>query len=64
MTREWLTIEDIYQELGGTVALDSIRSWIRTKRLPAYKPGKTYLVRRDDLEKFLESTRTVPEDRQ
>ncbi len=36
--KEWLTVENVYEELGRTVPLDTIRSWIRTKRLPAYKP--------------------------
>jgi excisionase family DNA binding protein len=60
--RGWLTVEDIYEELGRTVPLDTIRSWIRTKRLPAYKPGKAYLVRREDLDKFLRDSRTKPDD--
>ena len=60
--KEWLTVENVYEELGRTVPLDTIRSWIRTKRLPAYKPGKAYLVRREDLEKFLRDSRTKPDD--
>ena len=59
---EWLSVEDIYEELDRKIPLDTIRSWIRTKRLPAYKPGKSYLVRRSDLERFLEESRTKPED--
>lgn len=60
--QEWLTVEDIYEVLGKTVPLDTIRSWIRAKRLPAYKPGKAYLVRKQDLDKFLERSRTKPDD--
>jgi len=60
--KEWLTVENVYEELGRTVPLDTIRSWIRTKRLPAYKPGKAYLIRREDLEKFLRDSRTRPDD--
>lgn len=60
--KEWLTVEDIYEELGRTVPLDTIRSWIRSKRLPAYKPGKAYLVKREDLEKFLRESRTVTDE--
>lgn len=60
--KEWFTVEDIYEELGRTVPLDTIRSWIRTKRLPAYKPGKAYIVKRDDLEKFLQDSRTKPHE--
>ncbi len=60
--RDWLTVEDIYEELGGRVPMDTIRSWIRTKRLPAYKPGRAYLVKREDLEKFIRESRTMPDD--
>lgn len=60
--KDWLTVEDIYEELNKTVPVDTIRSWIRTKRLQAYKPGKSYLVRREDLKRFLEESRTKPEN--
>lgn len=56
---EWLTIEDVYDALGKTVPRDTIRSWIRTKRLPAYKPGKVYLVKRNDFDKFINKSKTT-----
>ena len=59
---DWLRIEDIYQRLGRKVPMDTIRSWIRSGKLPAYKPGRTYLVKREDLEKFLRESRTTPEE--
>ena len=59
---DWLTVDDIYEVLGKKIPLDTIRSWIRTKRLPAYKPGRAYLVRREDLEKFIRESRTMPDD--
>ena len=58
----WLTVEDIYELLDKSVPLDTIRAWIRSKKLPAYRPGKAYLVRREDLEKFIKDLRTKPED--
>jgi len=58
---EWLRIEDIYNLLNKRVPMDTIRSWIRSKRLPAYRPGRTYLVKREDLEKFLKESRTKPD---
>lgn len=54
----WLTVEDIYELLDKRVPLDTIRSWIRSKKLPAYKPGKAYLVRREDFERFIKESRT------
>lgn len=59
---EWLTVEQIYEYLGEQVPLDTIRSWIRSKKLPAYKPGRSYLVKRADLEKFIRESRTMPDD--
>ena len=58
---DWLTVEDIYEVLGKRVPMDTIRSWIRTKRLPAYKPGRAYLVKREDLNKFIQDLRTKPD---
>ena len=59
---EWLTVEQIYEYMGQQVPLDTIRSWIRTKKLPAYKPGRSYLVKREDLDKFIRESRTKPEE--
>ena len=59
---DWLTVEEIYEVLGRRVPMDTIRSWIRSKRLPAYKPGRAYLVKREDLDKFIKDSRTKPED--
>lgn len=59
---DWLTVEDIYEVLGRRVPMDTIRSWIRSKKLPAYKPGRTYLVKREDLEKFIRESRTIPDE--
>jgi excisionase family DNA binding protein len=59
---EWLTIEDLYEALNKTVPRDTIRSWIRTKRLPAYRPGKNYLVRREDFNQFIKQSKTTEGD--
>lgn len=59
---DWLTVEDIYELLGRRVPMDTIRSWIRSKKLPAYKPGRTYLVKREDLDKFIRESRTVTDE--
>jgi excisionase family DNA binding protein len=57
-----MTVEDIYNYLEQKVPRDTIRSWIRNKRLPAYKPARNILVKRADLEKFLQESRTRPEE--
>lgn len=55
---EWMSVEDIYEELNKLVPLDTIRSWIRSKKLKAYRPGKVYLVKRKDFNKFMEDSQT------
>ena len=55
--KQWLTVKEISQELG--VDEQTIRLWIRTKKLRAYQPGgKQYIVKREDLDNFLEESRT------
>lgn len=60
--KQWLTVEDICNELG--IDEQTVRLWIRRKirPLPAYKPGKHYLVKREDLDKFLEESKTTPNE--
>ncbi len=57
---QWLSVEDIAKELN--VPLDTVRSWIRSKRLKAYKPGKEYRVKREDLDRFLEESSNIDDD--
>ena len=57
---QWLSVEDIAKELN--VPLDTVRYWIRSKRLRAYKPGKEYRVKREDLDRFLEDSANRGED--
>ncbi len=58
MADDWLTIDDIYELLNKKVPKATIRSWVRSKRLPAYRPARILLVKREDLEKFLQDSRT------
>ena len=60
--KTWLTVEDIYELLNRSVPLNTIRAWIRSKKLPAYRPGKAYLVKREDFEKFIRESRTTPDN--
>ncbi len=62
--KDYMTIEDIYEYLNHTTPIDSIRQWIRDKRLRATKPGRHYLVLRSDLEKFLEEHSNILDDTQ
>jgi excisionase family DNA binding protein len=53
---DWLTVDDIARDLGK--APDTIRAWIRQKKLIAYRLGRDYQIKPEDYRKFLESRRT------
>jgi excisionase family DNA binding protein len=53
----FLTLTQITQQLP--VARESVRHWIKSGKLPAYKPGRHLLVRRDELEALIASTAVV-----
>ena len=58
----FLTVEDISRDLS--VAEDTVRSWIREKKLPAYRVGKEYRIKIVDYERFLQQRRTTDGDLQ
>jgi len=58
---EWLTLAQIAEELK--LHIETVREWVRTKRLTAYRVGRDYRVKRVDLDKFLEERRTKPDDK-
>ena len=59
MSTEWLTVEEIAQELKMHV--DTVRGWIRDGKLKATRFGRDYRIRREDYEKFIQE-RTTPDD--
>jgi excisionase family DNA binding protein len=59
MSTEWLTVEEIAQELKMHV--DTIRGWIRDGKLKATRFGRDYRIKRKDFDKFVED-RTRPGD--
>jgi excisionase family DNA binding protein len=53
----WLTLEQIAEELK--LHIETVRSLVRTKQLPAYRVGRAYRVKRTDFENFLADRRTT-----
>jgi excisionase family DNA binding protein len=53
---ELLLLDEVAQQLR--VSVESVRHWIKTGRLPSIRPGKRRLVRRGDLDVFLERNKT------
>lgn len=58
--KPYLSAEAIANELD--MDIQTIRRFIREKKLPAYRVGKEYRILREDFEKFMEQRRTVPRE--
>jgi excisionase family DNA binding protein len=59
MSEEFLELEEIAKQMHVTT--ETVRVWIREKQLIAYKIGRSYLVKKEDFQKFLEQRRTDKE---
>jgi len=59
MSAAWLSVDDIAKELN--LHPDTVRGWIRDRKLKATKLGRDYRIKRVDLDKFLED-RTINPD--
>ncbi len=62
MSDEWLTVEEIAQQLK--LHPDTIREYIRKKQLPAFRFGTSYRIKRVDYDKFVQDRATNPEGQQ
>jgi len=60
MPKQWLTVEEIAEELG--VHPETVRIWIRERELPAVQLRRTYRVKREDYEEFLRRRYTGKQD--
>lgn len=54
--QDLIEVEEVADILHVTV--DTVRAYIRDKQLPAYKVGRSYLVDRAEVYKFLRDRRT------
>ena len=52
--RRWLSTDEVADEL--MVDIETVRRWIRTRQLRAYRAGRKYRVDPDDLKRFLGMT--------
>ena len=60
MSSEWMTVEEIAQELR--VKESTVREWIRQKRLKAAKIGRDYRIKKEDYQKFINESYNTDED--
>ena len=58
--QDLIDLEEVAKILHVTV--DTVRRYIQDKLLPAYKVGRSYLVDRADVYKFLRDRRTDRKD--
>lgn len=62
MAKQWLTAEDIAKELG--IHPETVRTWIRSRELPAVQLKRTYRIKREDYEEFLRRRYTGSSDKE
>ena len=60
MPTEYFTVEQIAKDLS--LSEDTVLHWIRRRELKAYKLGKTYRVKREDYQEFLDQRYTGTPD--
>lgn len=60
MSSRFMSVEEIAKDLGVTE--ETVRGYIRAKRLIAYRVGRDYKIRPEDYQKFLEGHRTDIKD--
>jgi excisionase family DNA binding protein len=62
MPTEWLTVQQIADELQVTI--DTVRNWIHLKKDPltASKLGRDWRIKREDLDEFLAKRTNVRKD--
>jgi excisionase family DNA binding protein len=62
VSKQYLKVRDAAELLG--LSEDTIRNWINRSRhkLPAVKAGRDWLIKREDLDHFLEDQKNVHGD--
>ena len=60
MPDDWLTVDEIAKDLKVTI--ETVRNWIKSKQLTAYKVGRDYRIKRSDYDVFLQHRKTTRND--
>ena len=54
-TEKWVNLEDIAEHLS--VSADTVRSWIKSGKLPVYRAGKGYKFKISEVDEWLREGR-------
>ena len=57
MDDEFYTLEEIAERLK--VVYMTVYRWVKSGKLPAYKFGKQYRIKKNDIQKFIENSKKV-----
>jgi excisionase family DNA binding protein len=57
---DYLRVQDIVEQMG--VSEETVRIWIRQKKLPAIRIGRDYFIDPNDFQEFLKKHRTDRQD--
>ncbi len=60
MTSRFLSVADVAADLGVTE--ETVRGYIKAKKLIAHRFGRDYKIEREDYERFLRESRTATND--
>ena len=61
MVNSLLFLDEVAQETRASIS--TVRHWVSTGKLPSVRPGRRRMVRRADLERFVEGPRPAHADR-
>ena len=50
-TEKWVNAEDVAEHLS--ISLDTVRTWIKAGKLPAYKAGKRYKFKLSEVDEWV-----------
>ncbi len=60
MSSRFMSVEEVAKDLGVTE--ETVRGYIRAKKLVAYRMGRDYKIKPEDYQRFLEEHRTDTRD--
>jgi len=64
VAKNYLTAEEIAEELS--VSIETVRAWINhqdpKQRLPAYKVGRQYRIKKEDFDTFMQKRYNLPQE--